>query len=106
MDILQKLDNDSMQLDDYSMATIESLLHTPIVQNNINEVEIDNYLTEKYINNLYGLLHNELGISNNAFYINMRINGYKSSIEYDGRLTLFILDPDITLKIIKAIRDI
>lgn len=92
-----------INLDVNNIQVIESILNTSIILDNIKETTLDEVMTIRWKSDMYGLLHNELGIPNSACYINMRINGYRDPLEYDGRSTIKIIDPDIVVKILKYI---
>lgn len=101
MDILNMMDNDSLGIDTDSIHFWESMIGSDMVKNNLNTIEIEPSISNQYKNNLYGLLHNIYNIPNEAFYINMRINNFKSSLEYNGELKLNIVNPDIVESIIE-----
>ena len=105
MDVIQLLDDDSLQLDTRSINIIESLINTPLVQDNIYTTVIDGYLIEKYRGNFYGLLHNELNVLNNSYYINLRVNGLKSPLDYNGFMEIKLVKQDVVLKILETIRE-
>lgn len=104
MDILELMKDDSMLLDTINIHKIESILTMKIIQDNIKETPVIPMDAEVYRGNFYGLIHNVYRIPNNAFFITMRINGYKSSIEYNGELIVKILHPDIMLRILEIIQ--
>ena len=104
MTITDLQDEESLGLEDGVLQEIEGLLNSPMVINNISSRNIDSVLANKYIADLYGLLHNEFDIPNEAIYINIRLNGYRSSLDYDGRLSLSILDPETFETILEFIQ--
>jgi len=106
MDIVNMMGDDTMQLDAETIHKFESLLDTQLIRDNITMVTLEPYKGEKYKGNLYGLLHNEFNIPNFAIYLIIRINGFKSSLTYDGRLNLMILNPETVETIISNIKDI
>ena len=103
MELLKLLDSDTDIVDSKLIHVWESILESDVIKNNLILQNVDPYLGSKYKGNLYGLLHNEYQIPNSAIYINMRINGYKSSLEYDGGLDLYLLDSDVLLNILNTI---
>lgn len=81
------------ELDADRLNYYESILNTKIVKEDVREVTIEQVKADRWFGNLYGLFLNELGLSPNSVYINMRINGYSSSLDYKGELKLKILEP-------------
>ena len=49
-------------------------------------------LSNTFVCNFYGLLSNEYNIPQAFLYPNLRLNGFNSSTEYDGRPTIKIYD--------------
>jgi len=104
MVIFDLIDSDSEFVDSVMIHRWESVLHTDLVQNHLVTRSVTPYLGSKYSGNLYGLLHNELQIPNSAIYLNIRINGFKSSLDYNGELMLKILDPDVMLSLLDTLK--
>jgi len=100
MDILNLMDEDGLGIDAETIHFWESTVGSPIVTDNLNIIDIEPSVGIQYKNNLYGLLHNIYNIPNEAYYINMRINNFKSSLEYNGELKLRVVNPDIIEDII------
>lgn len=105
MSYITLMDDDSEHLDLDTIHKWESFVNTPIITDNLHVVQIEPYNANRYKGNFTGLLHNELNIPNSAIYLNTRVNGFKSSLEYDGRLEIVLLEPSITLDILNSIRD-
>jgi len=104
MIIFDLIDSDSEFVDSIMIHRWESVLHTSTVRDNLIMRTITPYLGSKYKGNLYGLLHNELHIPNSGIYLNIRINGFKSSLAYDGELELKILEPDVMLSLLDTLK--
>ena len=102
--MLKELDPDSMQLTEETLHIYESLIHTPIVKDNIVTKIIEPVIAEKYVGDFYGLLHNELKIPNYAYYIMLRINHIRSSLEYDGFREIKLLKPEAYETIYKSMK--
>ena len=81
---------------------VESLLSTPIIQDNIREKEIEPVLANRWYGNFYGLLHNELYISPNALYLHLRINGFRLNTDYKGSRKIKVLEPEVFEEILDA----
>lgn len=72
-------------------STIRSVLQENYV---ITTKEISPVQAEKYKNDLFGLMANELSIPKEYLYPHMLVNGYDSPSSYGGeRLRFDILDP-------------
>jgi len=104
MDILNLMDGDSEIIDKDKIHKWLNMLNTPLINYNINEITIDPYLGVKYKGNFTGLLKNELNIPNSAIFLNTIINGFDSSLDYDGRLYIKLLEPDVVINILEYIR--
>ena len=104
MDVLKLMDSDSEIVDKDKIHKWLNLLNTPLINNNIKDVNIDPYLGVKYRGNFTGLLKNELQIPNSAIFLNIIINGFNSSLDYDGRLVIKLLEPDVLVGILEYIR--
>lgn len=76
-----------------------TLLETHIVflraDESIRQVTINGQIAEKYTGDFYGLL-NELSIDKKYHYLVMRVNRMKTSTDYDGVVTTFLV-PTIDL---------
>ena len=95
MSILKLLDSDSMELDEFKVHQWESLINSPLLNNNISTVDVEHVDGDMYQGDFYGLLHNILDIPNSACYVNMRINGLTGSTEYNGFTKIKLLDPEV-----------
>jgi len=91
---------DGFDLDEKMLHYIESLLATKIIVDNIVETTIESVKAERWYGNFYGLLSNELGISSNALYIHLRINGYRLNTDYKANKNIKILEPEVFGEII------
>ena len=103
--LISLLDDDSMGLDETTIHNIIMLASTDIVKNNLLTVTLDPVDANRYKGNLFGLLKNVVEIPNSAIYINMVINGYTSSLDYDGKLQLSIVNSDIAQNIITFLQE-
>ena len=81
------------ELDEDRLHYFESILDSPIIRDNLKDIEIEFVKANRWYGNIVGLLINELKISPNAVYINMRINGYVNACDYNGETKLKLLDP-------------
>jgi len=64
------------------------------------EMQIEQELANRYVGDFYGLLQ-ELGRKVNTFYIETVLNGFNSSVDYDGRTTIKLLENDFSKRILK-----
>ena len=91
---LTEMSIDEFDLTEEKLNYFESILTTNIILENLKPVTIESVKANRWYGNAYGILITEIGVSPNSAYLNMRINGYKSPLEYDGRLVLNIIDPE------------
>ena len=103
--VISMLDSDGMGLDKHTIHDIISIASSDVVKNNTHIVTVDPVNANRYKGNLFGLLKNVLDIPNSAIYINMVINGYKSSLEYNGKLQLRILDPNVGEEVVNLLNE-
>lgn len=82
---------------------IESYGSSNLIKDNVVLKEVDPAIAGQYIGDLYGLLTNIMNIPPEAVYITIRINGYASSIEYDGRKKIYLLNPEVFSKVYSTI---
>jgi len=80
---------------------LEPYVGESILLDNINIVTIPKGKTRTFIGNFYGILKNELKIDSKYWYINMRVNGYKSPMEYKGEDKIKIVSSSILDLLIK-----
>ena len=52
---------------------------------------------------MYGLLTNVVKLPPEAVYITIRINNFKSSVDYNGERIIYLLDPEIFTKIYNSV---
>jgi len=103
--LIELMDDDSMGLNSKTIHDIITMASTDIVKNNLQIVTIDPVDAIRYKGNMFGLLKNVLNIPNSALYINMVVNGYQSSLEYDGKLRLKILNADTAQYIVNLLQE-
>lgn len=83
----------------------ESILNTPIIIDNTKLTTVNEGISNSYTGNFYGLLSNELKIPQVYWYINMRVNGYECTLDYDGASTFYIIDPSVLEDCLNIIRN-
>lgn len=103
--VLDLLDNDSMGIDKDNIQNIITLITGSDLDKNVNSVNIDPVDANRYKGNFYGLLKNVLNVPNSAIYFNMLINGYTSSLGYEGSLQVKIIDANIAQKILVFLQE-
>jgi len=103
MTVLKGLDDDSMCLNFNNLQIWESFLNTPYIDKNTTAIEVSPVDAINYTGDMYGLFHNVYDIPNSAIYINIRINGFTSSSDYNGARKLKLLSAEKVYAIVDEI---
>ena len=101
MNINNLHDIDDTMLSKELIHKLEPYVHTQLIKDNIKQVTIEKGKSKTFVGNFYGLLKNELFIDSKYWYLNMRINGFKSSLDYNGETVINIVNSEILDLIIK-----
>ena len=86
---------DTFSLSKETIHILETYIDSDLIKDNISEKEIDPVVAEQYIGDMYGLLKNKFNLPSEVIYLTIRINDYKSSVDYDGNRKLKILKPEV-----------
>jgi len=80
---------------------LEPYIGEDLIISNTKIVSIPKGKTKTFTGNFYGLLKNELKIDSKYWYVNMRVNGYRSPMEYKGEDKIKVVNSDILDLLIK-----
>lgn len=92
MDVAKLMDDDSFGLDSETIHILESFLQSLTENKDFITMTVEPVDANRYKGDLIGLLTNVFKIPNSATYLNMRINGFKSTLDYDGERQIKILE--------------
>jgi len=105
IDKLMNKNVDGMVMDFELVGIWDKILAMGYLEDKVKIVRLETGIVNTYVGDLFGLLNNELGIVRDAWYVIMKLNGYDSSVEYDGREWLLIPDPDAIEDILEKIKN-
>lgn len=106
MTVTKLMDEDSYHIDRDTLDIYESLLNTELLNDSVTTINVEPVNAERYKGDFFGLLHNVYQLPNFSLYLITRLNGFKSSLEYEGSLQIKIFNDDAISAIIDYINEL
>lgn len=103
--VLELLDTDTMGISKDNIHDVLSLIKGSDFSTNLMTTIVDPVDARRYKGNFFGLLKNVLGVPNSAIYMNIILNGYSSSLDYDGKLRITLLSNDVAQNIMVYLQE-